>query len=163
MMQIGGGGERCSNRLENLVKKTLDSWLLPLEFPDQSKISSHGYMSIYHETVLALRCVGTQMCARWKLKLLQKGKKEKVSRQVLCFMQLSNTTLICIWKCSKRRRRRRKDLLKICLLCFASLLNPLNTKESLSCCSVQQPWNFKLLKFWNSSNPRSIRRRILKS
>jgi hypothetical protein len=49
------------------------------------------------------------------------------------------------------------------LLCFASLLNPLNTKESLSCCTVQQPWNFKLLKFWNSSNPRSIRRRILKS
>jgi hypothetical protein len=47
------------------------------------------------------------------------------------------------------------------LLCFASLLNPLNTKESLSCGSVQQPWNFKLLKFWNSSNPRSIRRRIL--
>jgi hypothetical protein len=30
-----------------------------------------------------------------KLKLLQKGKKEKVSRQVLCFMQLSNTTLMC--------------------------------------------------------------------
>jgi hypothetical protein len=75
-------------------------------------------------------------------------------------MQLSNTTLMCIWKCSKRRRI--KDLLKICLLCFASLLNLLNTKESLWCCSVPQPWHLKLLKLWNSPNPRSIRK-ILKT
>jgi hypothetical protein len=72
------------------------------------------------------------------LKLLQKGKEKKRSQDKFFASCNFLTQLLCAFG-NAPKEEEQKILSRFALLCFACLLNPLNTKESLSCGSVQQP------------------------